>query len=45
MAFGDGVRAGASMLLDGPPLDRDKFEEDLAAAGIFGAIPTGAGFY
>ena len=43
-AFGDGVRAGASMLLDGPPLDRDKFEEDLAAAGIFGAIPIGAGF-
>ena len=43
-SFGDGVRAGASLLLDGPPLDRDKFEEDLKMAGIFGAVPIGAGF-
>ena len=43
-SFGDGVRAGASLLLDGPPLDRDKFEEDLKMAGIFGAFPIGAGF-
>ena len=43
-SFGDGVRAGASLLLDGPPLDREKFEEDLRMAGFIGLVPIGAGF-
>jgi hypothetical protein len=43
-AFGDGVRAGASLLLDGPPLDRDKFVEDATMAGVIGLFPIGAGF-
>ena len=42
-ALGDGVRAGVSALLDGPPLNREIFEDDLAAAAIFGAVPIGAG--
>jgi len=42
--LGDGVRLGASYMLNGPLLNRDKFEEDLKMAGLFGAIPIGAGF-
>jgi len=42
--LGDGVRLAASLMLNGPLLNRDKFEEDLKAAGLFGAIPIGAGF-
>tara|TARA_R100000654_G_scaffold13240_1_gene28866 strand:- start:160 stop:2787 length:2628 start_codon:yes stop_codon:yes gene_type:complete len=40
---GDGIRAGISYVLDGPPLSADQFYDDLKMAGAFGAIPIGAG--
>ena len=40
---GDGLRAGVSYVLDGPPLSRDQFVDDFQMAFAFGAIPIGAG--
>ena len=41
--FGDGVRLAVSTMLDGPALSREKFEGDVQAAALFGALPFGAG--